>query len=374
MDGCIRMTSMKWFAFLFCVLFCFATVDATAADDDDVIEREPTKTEAQLKLEEKEKQEKLKARKKAAMQISAEEIAQLDFPKDTTPRMAAKQLRISGNTLITTEELLLNIPLVFNSSDVPLMDAESIDLYDFRTLHDIIDSPGQARQISARTVQGLTRCILSIYKDKGYSGIYVTVPPGVLIDGEKLKNEILVINITEAPVTSVTTNYFTPENERVEEGYLRTSFLQEWSPINVGEVGKEKELNEFINLLNLNPDRYVSATVSKGEDPDTLAVGYNVYEANPWHWFVQVDNSGTKDRRYAPKVGLINTNLFGIDDKFTAVYQARWEKDIEDKYSIYGSYDLPIMGPRLRLELYSGYSQFDVDGGGGAGWRRLGGV
>jgi hemolysin activation/secretion protein len=105
--------------------------------------------------------------------------------------------------------------------------------------------------------------------------------------------------------------------------------------------------------------------VSKGAEPDTLAVNYNVYEANPWHWFVQVDNAGTEDRRYTPRVGLINTNLLGIDDRFTVIYQAPWEKGIEDKYSVYASYDLPIMGPRLRLELFGGYNQFDVEGGGG---------
>ena len=105
--------------------------------------------------------------------------------------------------------------------------------------------------------------------------------------------------------------------------------------------------------------------MSKGAEPETLSVGYNIYEANPWHYFLQVDNAGTKDRRYAPRVGLINTNLTGRDDRFTVFYQAPWEKGMEDRYSIFGSYDLPIMGPRLRLELFAGYSQFDVEGGGG---------
>jgi hemolysin activation/secretion protein len=322
---------------------------------------EPTKTEARLKLEEKAEAEKKEEKKRVTEEISREEIAKLDLPEDTSPLMTAKELRISGNTLITTDELLSNIPLVYNTSYVPLQEAESINLYDFRTLRDIIENPGQPRQVSQRTVQGLTRCILAMYQNKGYSGIYVEA----LRDGEKLQDDMLLISITEALFTSVTTSYYTPENEKVEEGYLKPSFLQEWSPIEIGEVGKQKELNDFVNLLNLNPDRYVSATVSKGDQPNTLAVGYNIYEANPWHYFLQVDNAGTDDRQWTPRVGLINTNLLGIDDKLTVFYQAPWEKGIEDRYSIYGSYDLPIMGPKLRLELFAGYSQFDVDGGGG---------
>jgi len=117
--------------------------------------------------------------------------------------------------------------------------------------------------------------------------------------------------------------------------------------------------------LNLNPDRYISARVTKGDEPDTLAVDYSIYEANPWHWFLQIDNAGTKDRRYTPRVGLINTNLLGFDDELTIFYQAPWESGIEDRYSLYGSYDVPVFTPKLRLTMFAGYSQFDIDGGGG---------
>ena len=353
-------SSIGTMAIILCCIMFFAAEENAKAQT--VTQSERTKTEEQLKLEAKEAQERFQEKRKAISKISAEEIAKLTFPVDTSPVMTAREIRISGNTLLTTEELLLGIPLVYNASGVSLQAASSVDLYDFRTVVDIIGEPGRGRPVSARTIKGLTQCILSLYKDKGYSGIFVSVPPDVLVDGKKLRDEILHINIIEAPVTSVGINYFTPENVKVEEGYLKTSFIDKWSPVSVGEVGKQKELNEFINLLNINPDRYISATVSKGERPETLKVDYNIYEANPWHWFLQVDNSGTKDRRYAPKVGLINTNLFGIDDKFMAVYQAPWEKGIEDRYSVYGSYDIPVMGPKLRLEVYGGYSEFDIDG------------
>ncbi len=361
MNGYIRTREMKWVCFLCCVVFCVAAGNVKGQ----VVDTEtPNKTEAQLMLEEKAKEEKMEESKRSAVKISPEDIAKLTFPRDTSSLMDAKELQITGNALITTEELLSKIPSVYNASNMPLLKAQSNDLYDFRTLRAVIENPGQSRQISARTIRGLTQCILGIYKDKGYSGIYVSVP-STAIDEGKLRNDILLIKVTEAPVTAITTNYFTPDNKKVEKGFLADSFLREWTPIKVGEVGKQKELEDYVNLLNLNPDRYISARVSKGAEPDTLAVGYNIYEANPWHWFIQTDNAGTKDRRYAPRLGLINTNLFGVDDKLTVFHQAPWEKGIEDKYSVYGAYDIPIMGPRLRLELFAGYSQFDIEGGGG---------
>ena len=141
MNGYIRIREMKWFYFLCCIVFCIAARDVIGEPVD---LEEPTKTEARLKLEEKAKEAR-KEKRRAVSQISREEIAKLDLPEDTSALMTAKELRISGNTLLTTEELLSNIPLVYNASDAPLQEAESINLYDFRTLCDIIDEPGRPR-------------------------------------------------------------------------------------------------------------------------------------------------------------------------------------------------------------------------------------
>ena len=356
--GIARKSRLEWFSLICCFGFCVLAKDAIGEPVDIT---EPIKTESQEKLDEKAKDEEAAGKAKVGGEISEGEIGQLVFPKDMTSLLTAKELRITGNTLITTEEIVSNIPLVFNTSSLPILEADSSDLYDFRTVREIIEMPGEGRQVSERTIIGLTRNILSLYKAKGYSGIYVEA----VKDGARLQNDILTIKVTEASITSVTSTYFTPDNLVADEGYLKESFLQKWTPVKVGEVGKEKELGDFVNLLNLNPDRYISARVSKGAEPDTLAVGYGIYEANPWHYFVQVDNAGTDDRRYTPRVGLINTNLTGIDDRLTVYHQAPWEKDFEDRYSVYGSYNFPVMGPRLRLELFGGYSQFDVEGGAG---------
>ncbi len=357
-----KATKLRWVicCFVLCIALGFAAGRTRAETGV-----EPTTVEDELKLEEKVKeQEKIKVKKKIR-QITPEEIAQLTFPEDTSPLVTIRELHISGNILITTEELFQNIPLVYNASDAPLKEAESSYLYDFRKLRDVIEMPGQPQQISTRTIRGLTQCILSMYRNKGYSGIYVYVPSEALQEGKRLEDDILPVKVIEAPVTQITTSFYNPENMQVEKGYLSSSSVLEWSPVQPGEVGNEKELSNFVNLLNLNPDRYISATVSKGAEPDTLALSYNIYEANPWHWFFQIDNSGTKDRQWAPRVGLINTNLTARDDTLTVFHQASWDSDFDENYSIYGSYDFPLTGPELRLNLYASYSEFDVAGGGG---------
>ncbi|MHC4205284.1 MAG: ShlB/FhaC/HecB family hemolysin secretion/activation protein, partial [Planctomycetota bacterium] len=199
-----------------------------------------------------------------------------------------------------------------------------------------------------------------VYQQNDYSGIYVYVPEGAIRNGNELINGILPINILEAPVSEVRIKYYDAERNEVDEGYLRRSALEKWSPIEQDKVASQKKLDYLVNLLNLNPDRHVSAVVSRGAEPNTLAVQYDVYEADPWHFFIQADSSGTNDREWAPKVGVINTNLIGIDDRLTALVQASLDS-IDDNYSVFGSYDFPIMGPRLRLNLYGGHSEFDID-------------
>ena len=286
------------------------------------------------------------------------------MPEDTTPRLTVKEVQIRGNTLITTEELLANIPLVYNVSDKPIDEAESTSLYDLRVIRNIIGEPGQAREVSTRTIQGFTQYLLSVYRMQGYAGIYVQVPADAIRQGTELKEQILPIEIIEVPITDIKiTSYDIKHNVR-EEGYLRHSIIREWSPVKAGEVANKNKLDDFINLLNLNPDRYISATISKGSEPRSLALSYDVFEINPWHYFAQIDNSGTDDIRWTPRFGFINTNLTGIDDRLTAMVQGPLDNSLNDEYFIFSSYEFPLWSPRLRLNLFGGRNEFDTDGGG----------
>ncbi len=298
-------------------------------------------------------------------QMEEASIAQINLPEDTSARFTVEEIRISGNTLIPTDELLENIPAIFNASKSLLSEAESLALYNLRDIQDVMLEPDESHKVSARSIQGLTQYILSIYQQRNYAGIYVYVPSEAIDAQQKLKEGVLPIQVLEALVSAVAVRAYDPNQNPVEEGFLKSSYVKDWSPVKAGEVANQKELDDFINLLNINPDRYVSGVVTKGATPKSLSVEYDIYEANPWHWFVQVDNAGTKDKRWVPRVGVINTNLLGIDDTFNVVYQAPWEKGIEDEYSIYGSYDFPLIGPRLRLNVYGGYSQYDVSGNAG---------
>ncbi len=301
-----------------------------------------------------------KLREKAEDKTSS---AELTFSEDNSQRFLVKELRFGGNDLISTAKLLENLPLAYTLT-VQKDDTTIEQIYDFRVLHDVILNPGQEREVSLNTIQGLTKYVLSVYQDEGYAGIYVYVPAAV-IRGTELVDKILPIEVLEGKIAKITVERYDFERQDVEKGFLNDSVLESWSPLKEGEVIQKNKLDDFVRLLNLNPDRYVSAVISRSAEPNALNLTYDVYELNPWHLYAQIDNSGTDERQWSPKVGVTNTNLTGMDDRFSAMYQAPWESGIDDNYALFGSYDFPVLTPRLRLNFYGGYSEFDVTPQGG---------
>ena len=338
----MRAASLVLISFLFLSTVCFAETDAKAK-------------KAEL--------ERVLGRLRDAIEDKAS-LAELTFPEDTSQRFLVKELRISGNDQISTAELLEKLPVAYTIS-VQKDDKPSVEIFDFRVLHEIILNPGQEREVSLKTIQGFTKYVLSVYQKKGYAGIYVYVPAEAVEGTTKLVDEILPIEILEGKVAKIAVERYDFDRQEMEKGFLKETVLKSWSPVKEGEVIQKQKLEDFVRLLNLNPDRFISTVISRSAEPNALNLSYDVYEANPWHWYLQVDNSGTEDRQWAPRIGVVNTNLTGIDDRFSAMYQGPWEKGIEDRYSLFGSYEFPVFTPRLRLNLYSGYSEFDITPEGG---------
>lgn len=378
-----KKSSVKVLSLLLAVLLILLSFVFNALGADE-IEEAKAKTKLEMKLEKKARQaekleqkkeeearrqredaqmekERAEAKAKERLATTLANVEDADLPEDNTPKLTVKDVTISGNVLVSDADIIEMMPAVWSSSGKTIAKSQPQELYDFRDLSEVILQPGVTKQISARTIQGFTQYILSLYQKNKFAGIYVYVPRTAMVAANQLKDDTLVVEVLEAPVTDITISSYDPDQNVKDKGYLRRGFIEKWSPIKQGEVANQKKLDDFVNLLNENPDRYVSAVVTRGSQERTLAVEYDVYEASPWHWFIQLDNSGTKDRQWTPRVGVINTNLLGIDDTFVAIYQAPWDSDIDDNYSLYGSYDLPIMGPKLRLNVYAGYSQFDVN-------------
>lgn len=352
MDNRLIFLGVSFVAFIVCPHWVYAGTH---------IMPEP-KTDEQLRFEQMEAEAAVKA---PPLRWGRTDPAQLIalLPEDTTPRFTISQVQISGNSLISTERLLGDIPAVFDAS--PDREPLGMFLYDFRPLQAIIAQPGSAVEVSARSIQGFPQYLLSHYQKRGYAGIYIYIPADAFEPGKELSQGILPIRVLEASVSSVGSSFYDVNNQPAERSYLRQGLVEEWSPVKAGKVANRRAMDEYLNLLNRNPDRYVSAMVTQGEEPNSLAMEYRVYEANPWHFFVQVDNSGTEDIQWRPRLGMINTNLLGFDDRLTVIWQTTPDKTWLDDYAIFGSYDFPLFTPRVRLNIFAGHNEFSIAETGG---------
>jgi hemolysin activation/secretion protein len=308
----------------------FTGVAASVAAESD-IEKEtltPTTKEAEKIKEKREaaQQEKRLASKKKTVQEANGLPKNINLPEDTTLLLSVSKIEVVGNKLLTTDQLLKGMPSVYNTSNQKIEKTDPVFLYDLRNIKRVLEAPDQTHQVSVRTIQGFEQYLSSVYQTKGYGGVYIYIPAETFSQKQELKNGILLVKVIETVTYQVNTTYFDANGNPPKKTYLKPEIVKKWSPVKPGQPINQKKLDDYLNLLNLNPDRYVTATVSKGEpntgEPNTLKVGYNIYEVSPWHFFLQVDNSGTKDQRWAPRIGLINTNLTGRDDTFTAVLQA----------------------------------------------------
>jgi len=290
-------------------------------------------------------------------------VSEQKVKEDTSQRFLATELYIHGNALISREELLKDVPDTYRVSKDQQGRGEAVeDVYDFQNLICMIREPGLECNISLKTIQGFTKYLLSAYQKKGYAGIYVYVPAATVEQGSQFLNKRLHVEILEGTVANLEIQRYNFDRQKQAKGSLKESLIKSWSPVNTGDVINKNKLDDYLNRLNQNPDRYVSAVISRSEEPNALNLSYDVHELNPWHTYIQADDSGTEDRKWAPRVGIVNTNLLGYDDKFSVMVQAPWKRGIEDEYSVSGSYNAPVMTDRLRLGLYGGRSEFDVPG------------
>ena len=148
------------------------------------------------------------------------EIERGNLPEDTSPRFTINELLISGNTLISTDKLLDNLPQIYNASDRPIQQADPGDLYDLRSLHGIVLHPGEPQEVSRRTLQGFTQYIVSYYQSRGYAGIYVYIAANAVQGGVRIPDGILPIEIVEAKIAEINITYYNTERERIEDGVL----------------------------------------------------------------------------------------------------------------------------------------------------------
>lgn len=133
------------------------------------------------------------------------------------------------------------------------------------------------------------------------------------------------------------------------------------SPVQVDDVLRKDQIDEFVYRLNRHPGRHVEAVLaplSGPVDPEAAEVTYRVYESKPWNVYFQLSNTGTEaTSEWRERFGFVHNQLSGYDDILRVDYITA---NFTDANAITGSYEFPVLSDRIRLRAFGAYSEFDA--------------
>ena len=100
-------------------------------------------------------------------------VSPVSFPEDRTQRFSVRELQIRGNDLISTAELLDELPtahmISISEGDEPVE-----EIYDFRALKGIVCNPGVAREVSLPKAMRASMCTFRLKQSRARPGWQVT--------------------------------------------------------------------------------------------------------------------------------------------------------------------------------------------------------
>ncbi len=196
-------------------------------------------------------------------------------------------------------------------------------------------------------IQKALEAIETLYKEKGYSGIQVSLPEQEL-GGGTVRMEI--IEATIGKVLVVGNQHFDEKN-----------VLSTLPSLRLGQTPNARRLSENVQLANENPAKQVDVVLGIGEKDSELEARIEVKDHSPLSLLVSADNTGNvqtgKDRF---GIALQHANLFNGDHVVTASYNTSLERPERTKiYSL--SYRLPLYQWGDSVDFIVGYS--DVSAG-----------
>lgn len=147
------------------------------------------------------------------------------------------------------------------------------------------------------------------------------------------------------------------------------------APIERGSLIRRDRLDDYVARLNRHPGRRVDVAVAPADadSPGDVLVDYLVNENNPWTFYAQLSNTGTRNTDpWRERLGFSNTQVTGNDDILRVDFITA---GFENTLALIGSYEFPITSETLRGRVFGSASKFeasDVGLGGesfnGRGW------
>jgi hemolysin activation/secretion protein len=219
-------------------------------------------------------------------------------------RVYAREIRITGNTVFSREEL------------------------------DSLIEPYEGREITAGELQELRYALTLHYVSHGY------INSGAVIPDQTVEDGIITLEIIEGQLDNVMVS----GNDRLHADYISDRIMRgAGPPLNIAKLG------EKLQILQQNPRfEQLNATLQPGARPGESNLDVRVQEAQPYHLWVGYDN------HQPPSVGGEEARVWGEHLNLTGrgdTLQFEYDKaEGLDDWSI--GYSIPLNAADTTLRLY----------------------
>ena len=237
---------------------------------------------------------------------------QIEAPKPE-PKFMVRVVRISGNNVVTTQELEPFIAPLIN------------------------------REVKLSELQNAARDIKNHYRGEGYVAAFAYVPAQTVKDG------VVDIRIIEGTLGS-----FVVEGAR----WFSNELIKDKIKLVPGEVIRYDNLRDSVDEINKHRDIDTKVVLRPGAQAMTTDVLVQVEDRFPVHLSVDMNNYGTRltgEERFG--VTLAHTNVFGMFDEATVRVQAG-----EGAYAVGADYNIPVTPYDTRLGFAFSYGETDLTG------------
>jgi len=134
--------------------------------------------------------------------------------------------------------------------------------------------------------------------------------------------------------------------------------IRENSPVHDGDTLRIDQVNDYVDYLNRQPGRRISATLSPTREPGGVYLDYLIAEDKPWALYFQGSNTGTNTTTpWRERFGYSNTQVTNCDDVFRFDYITGGFNTVN---GLYGSYEIPL--PRFGDAQFLQRFRFHMDG------------
>lgn len=199
------------------------------------------------------------------------------------------------------------------------------------------------KKVGMKELKELAAIIKKEYRDRGFIGAYVYLPPQDVTTGNV---EIAVIEGRVGLVEVKGNKWF---SESVIKRMLRVAS---------GNVLFYDQLRTGLSFLNRQRDLKAKTVLKPGKEPKTTDVEVNVTDHFPFHVGTEVNNLGTRDTGRARwGASLTDTNVFGQMDQLSGRFQIG-----EGALAVGARYSIPVHPSGTVLGFSYSYSHVKVGG------------